>query len=307
MALQFALRFVHIILLAKLTCSVITESTTMTTSIMRQCALVTGATDGIGKHTAMQLANKFNDLHLLLHGRDADRIEQSKQRILEASPSTIVNTFCYDLSDITSVKAMAQDILSKTDRLDMFIQNAGVFSSEFDVTSDGLEKTFAVNVAAPFILAQKLFPLLRRTAQSRMLMVSSISQSDGGRLDISNLQFQKQGSWDPYRSYGVSKLQMAMLSAEISARVDPLEDVVVMSCDPGTVNTKMLLAGWGRCGMQVSDANDEFKLISSFDVTKHGLYFVSYQERRCAPDVYDLEKRQLLWRELETITGTTGL
>jgi NAD(P)-dependent dehydrogenase (short-subunit alcohol dehydrogenase family) len=292
MALQFALRFVHIILLAKLTCSVITESTTtMTTSIMRQCALVTGATDGIGKHTAMQLANKFNDLHLLLHGRDAP----------------IVNTFCYDLSDITSVKAMAQDILSKTDRLDMFIQNAGVFSSEFNVTSDGLEKTFAVNVAAPFILAQKLFPLLRRTAQSRMLMVSSISQSDGGRLDISNLQFQKQGSWDPYRSYGVSKLQMAMLSAEISARVDPLEDVVVMSCDPGTVNTKMLLAGWGRCGMQVSDANDEFKLISSFDVTKHGLYFVSYQERRCAPDVYDLEKRQLLWRELETITGTTGL
>jgi NAD(P)-dependent dehydrogenase (short-subunit alcohol dehydrogenase family) len=272
---------------------------------MQKCALVTGATDGIGLHTAVLLAkNSDEKMRLLLHGRDPERLYMARSRILELAPKTEIHTLCHDLSSLAGSKALAEEVLRATDQLDICVQNAGVFSDRFTLTPDNdLELTFAVNVAAPFILLTKLFPLLRVTPRSRMLMVSSISQADGGRLDMENLQLKKAGSWNKYSSYGQSKLMVAMLSAELSARVSP-EEVTVFSCDPGTVNTKMLLAGWGRCGISVDNADDEFRLVSSPDPTMHGKYFVGCKESRCSPDVYDVPKRQRLWAELERITNS---
>ena len=139
-----------------------------------------------------------------------------------------------------------------------------------------------------------------------MLMVSSISQSDGGRLDLDDLQLRQPGRWNAYRAYGWSKLQVAMVAAELSSRVSP-EDLLVYSCDPGTVNTKMLLAGWGRCGIDVSSANDEFELVKDFVPGRHGKYFVACRESRGSSDVQNLERRRQLWSALEEITGSSFL
>lgn len=92
-----------------------------------------------------------------------------------------------------------------------------------------------------------------------------------------------------------------MISHELASRIRP-EDSLIMSCDPGTVNTKMLLQGWGACGIDVNNANDEYNLCTNaFDTEKHGKYFVSTSLATCSKDIYNNEKRLLLWNELERI------
>ena len=92
-----------------------------------------------------------------------------------------------------------------------------------------------------------------------------------------------------------------MISYELAQRITPTE-CLVLSCDPGTVNTKMLLAGWGSCGMEIANANDEFTLATNpFLETEHGKYYVNCRESSCSRDVYNNEKRKSLWNELERI------
>lgn len=263
--------------------------------------LLTGATDGIGRHTVRLLArDQGAAFRLLIHGRDASRLAATRDSLLAESPWAQVETLCHDLSSFAGTRALADDVLTRTDRLDVLIQNAGVFMPERQLSTDGLEMTFTVNVAAPFILLDKLYPVLQNTEQSRVLMVSSISQSDG-RFD---LNAPVATDYDCYTAYGTSKLYMAMLAMELSSRVSA-EDVVVLSCDPGTVNTKMLLAGWGRCGIPVDQADDEYNLIRNYDASKHGKYFVHCRERSYVSDVYDASKRSQLWSELERLTDTS--
>lgn len=271
-------------------------------AVRRGVALVTGATDGIGALTAKRLATE--GWQVLLHGRSPERLEAAKQAILLTTPEANLETYCYDLSSIKETQIFASDVLAKhSGSLEIVVQNAGVFTKSRMVTADQLELTFAVNVVAPYMLACLLMPALRRTPQSRMLMVSSISQSDGGgRLNLADLQSSDKGPFNGYTAYGHSKLCMALLAQEMAARLQPSE-CVVSSCDPGTVNTKMLLAGWGECGIRVEVATDEFNLVREFQEDTHGEYFVSLRKSRCQPDAYDVEKRLQLWAALEAITG----
>jgi short-subunit dehydrogenase len=262
---------------------------------------VTGSTDGIGQHTATLLAK--DGAHVLLHGRSAARLAATKARILQACPDAQLTTFQYDLSDVAETKRFCNDVLRTTTQLDGLVQNAGVFEETFQTTKDGLEMTFAVNVAAPYIAALLLLPLLRATPQSRILNVSSISQ--GGKIELDNLQFEK-GGFNAHKAYSLSKLHMAAFSAELARKITPDDDALVYSCDPGTVNTKMLLAGWGECGIDVSNANDEYTLITRpFDPAAHGEYYVGCRKSVTARDVKDDSLRAGLWRELERITGVS--
>jgi len=268
----------------------------------RPVALVTGSTDGIGRLTAQSLAR--TNFRVLLHGRSQSRLEETRDEILSAVPNAEVETYCHDLASMGGARGLADDVLAKHKKLDVVVQNAGVFMQSNVVTADNLETTFAVNVVAPFILTKRLLPAMG--SGSRLLMVSSISQSDGGRLDLGDLQFSSRG-FDSYRTYGQSKLCMAMMAHELALRVSSTTTTtsggpVVISCDPGTVNTKMLLSGWGRCGIDITEAHDEFNLVKECRPEWHGKYFVGLRESRCSPDVYDQPKRQALWELLETMT-----
>lgn len=262
--------------------------------------LVTGSTDGIGEHTATQLAAR--GANVLLHGRNAARMAQTRARILTQFPTASLKSFIYDVSNMEQTKALAADVLQTTSQLDGLVNNAGVFSESFMKTSEGLETTFAVNVAAPFILTCLLLPLLRTTPHSRILNVASISQ--GGKIELDNLQYEC-GGWSSHKSYSVSKLHMAAFSNELSRRITP-DEALVMSCDPGTVNTKMLIAGWGECGIDVSIAGDELKLVTNeWTAANHGIYFVGYRKSVCSRDVNDEALRGGLWSALERITQCT--
>lgn len=274
--------------------------------------LITGATDGIGQHTALKFTTapeyQQDSLKLLLHGRNAARLESTVQRIQSVNPNVQTITYCYDLSSIAQTIAFTEAVMRDNDRLDILVNNAGVYESTYRESHDGYEMTYAVNVIASFIIANNLLPLLKRTPHSRMLNVSSISQEDGrGQLKLctdSILSSKSKKTYNSYTAYGTSKLLVAAWSYELSRHISA-DDCLVMSCDPGTVTTKMLDAGWpGYNGPElvtVENANDEYILVTSpFDPTLHGKYFVATEEARCEDEVYDDEVRNRLWSELQS-------
>lgn len=264
--------------------------------------LVTGSTDGIGKHTAKRLAPL--GCTVCLHGRNSRKLEATKAEILNEFPTAKLKTYCADVSTIQNAKMLAQTVLQDNTRLDGLVNNAGIFTNNYIITEDNLESTFAINVMAPFILNLQLLPLLKATPNSRIINVGSTSQEEGDpRIDFKNLQFER-GGFSDHAAYSLSKLCMAAMSRELAARVSP-SDALVICCDPGDVDTVMLRTGWpGYQGMKVEDANNEFELTTQpYDIKNHGKYFVALKETRCNPQVYKDDLRLGLWNFLEQKSG----
>lgn len=252
---------------------VLVSSVMLLSSSSKKIAFITGATDGIGLFTATKLALTHK---VLLHGRDDERLEIAAQRIKKDVPDADLELLNYDFSSLAATKACATYVLENCLRLDLLIQNAGVFVPRpvKISTVDGLELTFQVNVVAPYILNCMLTPLLKRTGSTRVINVSSISQGgtikDLRHFPITSSASGQDGDFCNHRAYSYSKMCMAAISYEMSKRMSPAEALVV-SCDPGTVNTKMLLSGWGPCGIEIEEATDEYNLATlPMDSASHG-------------------------------------
>mmetsp|Transcript_49938 Transcript_49938/g.159821 ORF Transcript_49938/g.159821 Transcript_49938/m.159821 type:complete len:165 (-) Transcript_49938:1265-1759(-) len=162
--------------------------------------------------------------------------------------------------------------------------------------------TFAVNVLAPFLLTALLLDTVKRGSDPRIVNVSSISQS-GSPIDFSNLRGEK--GYSAHMAYSMTKLANAMFTYDL-ARILEGTGVTCNCLDPGTVNTKMLLSGWGPCGIEVGSADNEFNLATSptyADVT--GIYHVGGRASSGSPFGRDEEQRSILWSVCEEFTGAT--
>ncbi|OSX75996.1 hypothetical protein BU14_0212s0016 [Porphyra umbilicalis] len=205
--------------------------------------------------------------------------------------------------------------------LHTLIHNAGVFLKRRTVTGDGLETTFAVNVVAPFLLTSLLLPDLEATAAAtataddgstlppRVVHVSSISHMDtGGVVPWDDLQ--SEAAYSAYTAYGASKLLLLMVAREMAARFAaaapaPAARIDVVALDPGTVNTKMLLAGWGACGMDVGAAGGTAWLAAARSAVS-GEYYVGTSPRGGAPVSRDPAARRRLWGLLTELVAEKG-
>ena len=234
-------------------------------------ALITGSTAGIGLTTAKNLALRGYDV--ILHGRNPNRIRKAIEIVQSFSSSTGQTVFSVesDISTVRGCKNLVSSVQSILDQrsgkrsLDILMNNAGVFEPNHVLTDDNLEMTFAVNVMAPFVITSGLLPqLLSRDdesgvcSQSRIVTASSISQCRS--IDHwDDLQF-IQRPYSTHRAYSETKLFDAMISAQFASILSNAgfgtDRITSNSLDPGTVNTKMLLAGWGPCGIDVEDALD---------------------------------------------------
>ena len=286
-------------------------------TVSRPAVLVTGSTDGIGVTTAKNLAEAGYDV--LVHGRDAQRIEAAVSTIKSwlshrsNEESRIFALPPTDLSTVQGSRDLAAHVQQLVDsdpdlHLTVLMNNAGVYSERHVVTQDGLEQTFAVNVVAPFVLTSLLLPTLLKQAPqggSRIVTASSISQCRSID-DWDDLPYYKKRRFSAHGSYAESKLCDAMLTMEMAERLTKAglgTDRITCNClDPGTVNTKMLLAGWGPCGIDVRDALDQTWLCSSEEVKDvTGRYFVYRSDSRASSSAYDPRERQTLWSILSDL------
>ena len=276
-------------------------------------ALVTGSTDGIGLVTAKNLAAK--GYNVLIHGRNKDRIRSAVNKVSSFSKERSTSTSCAvplparDLSTVAGTEQLAVDVLAACQEqnlsLDVLMNNAGVYSEDFVLTNDGLEQTFAVNVVAPFVLTSVLLDKLLESEKGRIVIASSLSQC--GRIrDWDDLSYGKR-SYSAHGAYSESKLLDAMLTVEFAERLKAAglspEKITCNCLDPGTVNTKMLLAGWGSIGIDVEDAMDETWLCSSKEVEgSTGQYFTYRSARRASGSAYDETERNKLWTILASLS-----
>lgn len=206
--------------------------------------LVTGATSGIGFHAALDLAGK--GANVIGAGRDAARCEAARQRILSQYPQAKVTFLVADLSSQRQVKSLAEGVEklvqeNSTSHLDVLVNNAGLVSDKKRYTEDGIELTFAVNHLAPFMLTQRLLPVLSASSDSRVITVSSNSHY--------NTWFNPQRASNPivYNllwAYKVSKLSNVLFTAEFNRR-NPDTNIHAYAVDPGLVNTDIGLKGNG--------------------------------------------------------------
>src|SRR3989449_1768475 len=193
--------------------------------------LITGGTGGIGKATAIGLATL--GARVGITGRDLARAEQAAADIRATSGNTAVDAFAADLTSQAEVRRLAAAVLDAYPRLDVLVNNVGGFWAHRHPTADGLERTFALNHLAPFLLTNLLLDRLRASEPARVVTVSSGAQSMG-RIDFDDLQGARKYSGQ--RAYNQSKLANVMFTNELARRLKGA-GVTAKSVHPGVVRT----------------------------------------------------------------------
>jgi dehydrogenase/reductase SDR family protein 12 len=206
-------------------------------SFAGRVALITGATSGIGRAVATQLAGLGGTVHFL--ARDPGRAQRAQRQIAAASGNDAVSYGIADLDDLDSVREFARDFRASHDRLDVLIHNAGAIHPGYATTDDGTELTVAGQVIGPFALTALLLPLLKSAAPSRVITVAS-----GGmytqRLDLATLELQPAG-YKGATAYARAKRAQVALSREWARRLAGT-GVTFHAMHPGWVDTPGLSA-----------------------------------------------------------------
>ncbi|MEM9510388.1 MAG: SDR family NAD(P)-dependent oxidoreductase [Cyanobacteria bacterium P01_E01_bin.35] len=199
--------------------------------------LITGSTDGIGKLVGIKFAEQGHEVYL--HGRNPEKLATVVSEIKEETKNENIKGFMADFSDLDAVKQMTQEIKQHLSKLDVLINNAGVYNSSKSQNSDGLDMRFAVNYLAPFLLTNELMPLLKQGEEPRIINLSSAAQSS---VDYELLTGNKKRS--PSKAYAQSKLALTMWSFYL-AKQDP--DINVIAVNPGSLlNTNMVKEAFGN-------------------------------------------------------------
>lgn len=197
--------------------------------------IVTGANSGIGKETAKALAAK--GAYVVMLCRNQEKAEQAKQEIIEQTNCSGIEIIIADLAHQHDIREAVRLFKTKFDALDILINNAGIIPSKRTETPEGIERTFAVNHLAPFLLTNLLKENLELAPEARIINVSSEVHRLGARVfDINNLQLTN--GYSPIKAYGISKLCNIMFTHELAQRWAS-KNIMVHALHPGVVSTQL--------------------------------------------------------------------
>lgn len=274
--------------------------------------LVTGGAGGIGRATALGLATM--GAHLAITGRDRGRTEGAAREIRAAGGGR-VDVFVADLSAQSEVRRLADEVLQSLSRIDVLVNNVGGYWHTRHVTADGLERTFAVNHLAAFLLTNLLLDRLKQSAPARVVTVSSNVQAVG-RIDFDDLQGER--SYSGARAYNQSKLANVLFSYELARRL-PVTSVTANALHPGVVRTafgaedpggiQRLFTPFMRPFMKApaQGAATSVHLASAPDLEQvTGRYFASSKPRKSAKRSYDQVAAARLWQVSADLAGRTA-
>lgn len=268
--------------------------------------LVTGATSGIGYEAALELARR--GAAVTLAARDRARGEDARDRLRAASGSRDVEVLLCDLADLSSVRAAAAEFEKDHPRLDVLLNNAGVFHTKREITKDGLESTFEANHLGHFLLTTLLLDLLRRSAPSRVINVTSALHFRG-RMDWDDLQMKSRYSGSA--SYSNSKLANVLFTRELAKRLAG-SGVTVNCVHPGVIATRLTREMPRPLQWLLSlvlttpqkGARPLVRLSADADVAElTGRYFDRLKEKPAAAQAQDDAAAARLWQVSETLAA----
>lgn len=200
------------------------------TDMNGKVCLVTGATDGIGKVSARVLAEK--GAKVIIVGRNPEKSATVLAELKSSSGNENIDLLMADLAVMQEVRDLAEQVISRYDRLDILLNNAGGYFAKHELTSDGLERTFALNHMSYFLLTNKLMELLKSSAPARIVNVSSDAHY-GVDMDFENLNGEQE--YKAWKAYQKSKLANVLFTYELLKKVPA--DITVNCLHPGFVAT----------------------------------------------------------------------
>jgi len=274
--------------------------------------LITGASGGIGRATAVGLATM--GAHLAITGRDRGRTAGAADEIRAAGGGQ-VDVFVADLSDQGEVRRLAGEVLQRLSRIDVLINNVGGYWNTRHVTADGLEYTLALNHLAAFLLTQLLLDRLTQSTPARVVTVSSNVQAQG-RIDFDDIQGMR--SYSGARAYNQSKLANVLFTYELARRL-PAESVTANALQPGVVSTSFgaedpatvqrVFIPFLRPLMKTpaQGAAMSIQLASAPDLDQvTGRYFANGKPKKSSPRSYDEAAAMRLWQVSADLVGLSA-
>lgn len=268
---------------------------------MTKTILLTGATDGIGLETAKMLRAQGHDL--LLHGRSEAKLAKVASEIEALPGGGRVATYLADLSSIAATRKLAADVSAKEARLDVLINNAGVFGAPAEKTADGLDFRFAVNTIAPYILATELAGLLG--GDGRVVNLSSAAQAP-----VSLAALRGEARMSDNEAYAQSKLALTMWNAALAQHYGDNGPVFIAVNPASLLGSKMVKEAYG---MQGKDLSIGAKILSRASTDPefagaNGRYFDNDSGRFANPhpDAMNARKNATLVETIENILAAQG-
>jgi NAD(P)-dependent dehydrogenase (short-subunit alcohol dehydrogenase family) len=275
----------------------VSDGTTMKDKVV----LVTGANSGIGRAASLALAKM--GATVVMVARNKERGEAARSEIIRESQNGSVDLLLADLSSLESVRQLATEFQRKYSKLHVLINNAGLFNQRRHVTVDGYEDTFATNYLAPFLLTNLQLDLLKASAPSRIINVSSVGHYNG-HIKFDDLNLEKDyGGW---KAYGQSKLALVLFTHELAKKLQGT-GVTVNAVHPGTVATNIWSRPLGPVGFIMAlpklfmttpkqGAETIVYLASSSEANDlNGEYLEKLKAKKSSDESYNEEIAQRLW------------
>ena len=276
--------------------------------------LITGANRGIGEETTRALAKK--GATIIMACRHLEKAEPVCAMIQTESKNPNIKVMKLDLASLESVRNFTQEFKARYQKLNVLINNAGVFCMKREETKEGFELTIGVNHLGHFLLTHELLPLLEKTAEARIINLSSNAHYSAD-LDLEDLHF-KRRRYSGIKAYGASRLATVFFTQELAERLKG-KDITVNALHPGHVDTSM----WDLWGAErkwyqsIINGIIKFFLISAEEGAQTSIYLASSNEvkgitgkyftkkkikaasKKCA----DIKLQKELWQLSERLTG----
>ncbi len=249
---------------------------------MQKVIFITGATDGIGFETARALVKLGH--HVIVHGRNPEKCQHTVDELKAINPNALVESIVADLCDLTAVTSMTREVAERYGKIDVLINNAGIYNTPDPVNKDGLDVRFVVNTVAPYLLTKELLPLL--TQSGRVVNLSSAAQAPvnvdaiGTNLNLSDGE-----------AYAQSKLALTMWSRYLGLANKTSGPMIVSVNPKSLLGSKMVKEAYGIAGGNLQLGADILVKAALSDefAQAHGLYFDNDVEKFAPPHVQALD------------------